>query len=276
MEEKDEVLNPEDFEDNSKEDGNSNEENQNEGSKEEESKENAKSQQDAENEEQKKKNAEYAKKRREQEEAKRKADEAKLRAEVEKEVKLGIHKVNPYTNQPIKDEEDLSVYEVMKQLDDEGKDPINDYPAKVAELNRKSKEEAKKKIEAEQKEKENFAKDIAEFQKAYPNVNLRELADNEEFIKFSENKAGRWSTIEIYEAYIEKQEMKKLKKIDSENDKKAEEKAKNITKTPKPSNNQFNNSTLLDKDPSKMSKEELAKYKQEFKEYWDNKYNGSH
>ena len=264
MEEKDEeLLNPEDFEEEteSKDDGKSNEEGktENQDSKEESSNEDAKLK-EQEAEDRKKKNAEYARKRREQEEAEREKREAKIRAEVERDTKLGIYKTNTYTNEPINDEEDLKVFEVMKELEKEGKDPINDYPKKVAEMNRKAREKAKLEEEKALKEKEDFSKDIADFKKKYPKVDLRELADNEEFIKFGADKTGRWTTAEIYEAFKKEQEMISLKNENKAKDKEANEQAKNINKTPS-----AKGSKPLSKSVDDMTNEE-------FMEYWKNKY----
>ena len=262
--EKDEVLNPEDFEEEteSKDDGKSNEEGktENQNSTEESSNEDADSK-EKKSEDEKKKNAEYARKRREQEEAERKKREAELRAEIEKEVKLGMYKKNPYTNEPIVDEEDLKQFEIQKALDDEGKDPIADYPKRVAELNRKAKLEEKKKLEEEAKEKENLTKDLMDFKEKYPKVDLRELADDKDFIEFSNGKTGRWTTAEIYEAYLSKKEMDSLKNKEKEIDKEAENQAKNITKTP--SANGHKNSP--------KSRDEMTD--EEFLVYWNKKYN---
>lgn len=258
--EKDELLNPDDFEEETEteDDGKSNEdeETENQSSTEESNNESAKSQKEKTDEEQKRRNSEYARKRREQEENERKKHEEELRKQIEKEVKLGMYKTNPYTNEPIKDEEDIRQYEIQKALDDEGKDPIHDYPKRVAELNRKEKAEAKKKQEQEQKEQENLKKDLMDFKEKYPDVDLRQLADDDSFIEFSEGKSGRWTTAEIYEAYQVKKEMDALKNKKNEIDKEAEQKAKNITKTPSANGSKSNTKTDIDR----MSAEEFTEY----------------
>lgn len=264
--EKDELLNPEDFEDDSKkEKGKEKEETQDEGSKEDE---NGKIAEDdekakAEAEEQKKRNAEYAKKRREQEEAERKKREAQIREETKREVELGIYKTNTFTNEPIVDEEDLEIYKIMKSLEEEGLDPINDLPKRIAKLNKEKKAENQKKAEQEKKEQENLSKDIADFVKKYPSVNLKELADNDEFIKFSNGKVGRWTTAEIYEAFMANQKAKDVDKKQKDEDKEIDKKADQVTKTPS-TNHGKNSSTVVDLD--KMSAEE-------FEDYFEKKYN---
>ena len=111
--------------------------------------ENAKTQKKKE-EEQKKKNSEFARRRREKEEADRKAREQKLMAQAKTQGKLEMIKTNPYTRESIEDEEDLKIYEIQKQLDDEGLDPLNDLPKRLAEIKRKE----LKKAEEQAKEKE--------------------------------------------------------------------------------------------------------------------------
>jgi len=270
--EKDDILNPEDFEDSkeeSKDEDKSKEEKEEtqdeESSKEDKDGKTAEEDEKAksEAEEQKKKNAEYARKRREQEEAERKKREAKIREETRREVELGIFKENPYTKEPIKDEEDLEVYKVMKQLDDEGLNPIEDYPKRVAELNRKAKKEAKEKAEQEEKDKEYFAKDIKDFKEKYPDVDLRKLANDEEYLKFSEGKAGRWSTAEIYQAYLDKQEMDALKGKKKEDEDKAKEQADSKTKTPTTTHSKSSKTEDVDKI------DDLESYKK----YMSEKYN---
>ena len=270
MEEKDDLLNPEDFDDTSKEDSKedekkekSNDEEKKEVSQDEESSEEEKDNEVAKKkaEEQKKKNAEYAKKRREQEEAERQKREAKIKEDTKREVELGIYKKNPYTNEPIKDEEDLEVFKVMKQLDDEGLNPVEDYPKRVAELARKRKQEEKAKAEKEQKDKEYFAKDIAEFKANYPDVNPVDLVKDEEFMKFSEGKSGRWTTTEIYEAYLKEKDMAEYKILKKEAEKKAKEQADKATKTP---------STNHGKTPKTDDIDNMTP--EEFKEYWKKKY----
>lgn len=263
MENKDDLLNPEDFEDESdkeekektKTDKDSNEDD----SKDKKDDDSSKEKEDEaakKAEEQKKKNAEYAKKRREQEEAERKKREEEIRVKTKREVELGIYKKNPYTDEPIVDEDDLEVYKTMKQLEEEGLNPIEDYPKRSAELARKRRAEEKEKAKKEAEEKEYFAKDIAEFKANHPDVDLKELAKDEEYLKFAEGKTKRWTTTEIYEAYMDKKEKSKKEKQEKEDDAKAEEQAKKSTKTPTTTHGK-NSKTV---DTSKMTDEEFIAY----------------
>lgn len=120
-------------------------------------------------------NAEFAKRRREAEAAaKEKAEKENHQAFVKGKI-AGIGGTNPYTNQPIEDEADLHQYELMKQADEQGKDPKEAY----FEMARKERiEEAKRKAEQEQKEKDGVElakKNIAEFETSHPDANFKEL-----------------------------------------------------------------------------------------------------
>ena len=70
------------------------------------------------------KNAEFARKRRE---AEKEEAVKKARVDAIKEV-LGT---NPYTKKPIEDADDVEEYLLMKQIENDGKDPIADYPEYV-------------------------------------------------------------------------------------------------------------------------------------------------
>ena len=235
-EKKDELLNPDDFADDEKQaDKEVEKSDKDVAAKDNDSSDESKKKAadlSKEEEEQKKKNAEYAKKRREQEEAERKKREAQIREEVKREVELGIYKTNTFTNEPIKDEEDLEVFKIMKELENEGLDPINDFPKRVAKLNKERKAETLKEQENAKKQREAFDKDIAEFVKLHPEVNLKELANDNEFIEFSNGKTGRWTTAEIYEAYMKEKTYKQAAEKEKAEKEHIDKQAADITSTP--------------------------------------------
>ena len=133
-------------------------------------------------------NAEFARKRREAEEAQRRAEQQRLQQEAYNRGKIeGIGGVNPYTKEPIEDEEDLHDYEVMKRLDEEGKDPIAEFPKVVREERQARKKklaedaETKRKAEEADRQKVEHAKaGIAELEKAYPAANFDWFKDHYE------------------------------------------------------------------------------------------------
>ena len=221
-----------------------------------------------EEEAEKEKNAKAAERRRKREKAQREreAREAKIREEATVQAKLGVLKTNPYTDEPIEDAEDLKIYEIQKQLDDEGLDPINDLPKRLAQNARKAAKEEAERLEKENKDKreldEKVNREVTELRQKYPNVNLAELARDELFKQCLDGRAGRWTQVEIYEYYLQrKAEAAKAAKED-EVKKIAEEGAKKISNPP--------SSTARGSSPQK-SVDEMSR--EEFETYFKNKYN---
>jgi len=82
------------------------------------------------------------KQRKEQERRAKELAEEKKKAEREaylKGIKMALGDRNPYTDKPIIDEEDLEEYEIMKKLDEQGKDPVEDYSDYIKEQKRLAK-----------------------------------------------------------------------------------------------------------------------------------------
>lgn len=223
-----------------------------------------KSQDEEEKEEKAKKNAHFAELRRRRE-AEEKEKERKIREEATIQAELGLLKRNPYTEEPITDAEDIKIYKIQKELDDEGKDPITDLPKRLAEINRKAiaeeKAKAEKEIAAKREQDDKISAEIKELREKYPKVDTAKLASDEIFKECLKGRAGRWSQTEIYELYLVKK---------AEADKKAEEEktkslvdksAKKVTSTPtSTASGKISASSIAD-----MSDEEFAKY-------WEEKY----
>ena len=265
-------LNPEDFDElfedestDGKEDEIENDEDESTDSTDDE---NAKAQKSKE-EEQKKKNSEFARRRREKEEAERLAKEEKLKNQAKVEAQLEILKVNPFTQEKIEDEEDLKIYKIQKELDDEGLDPISDLPKRLAEIKRKEKQESSKKTEEEAKLKEKINQDLDDFRKKYPKVDTKALSKDEDFLKFAYegDKVGRWTTAEIYEMY-------NLKKGNSANDdamknKEVEEVTNKMSKNPSSNpSGRIPNKSIENLDPNNPEDREA------FKKHWNKTYGG--
>lgn len=119
--------------------------------------------------------AKNARRRREQEQ-KALVDAAKKQARVEAilEVTGGV---NPWTKQPMKDAQDVAVYERMRRIEKAGGDPVADYAAATAEDARQA--------EATRAQAENDAKwyrdDLAAFRKAHPDVDAEALLADPDF-----------------------------------------------------------------------------------------------
>lgn len=223
-----------------------------------------------EKEEKAKRDSHYAKLRREKE-AKERAEkekqqaerEERIRKEAEIKAKLEMAKTNTFTNEPIVDEEDLKIFEIQQQLDAEGKDPINDLPKRLGEINRKKNKEAKelaeKQAKAQSESREKSKSEVAELREKYPKLNTAILAKDELFQELLEQRAGRWTLLEIYELYLTKKE--KETKKSTENAKEITKEAEKMTKVPSSAGN-----------GNKPSKSVADMTQQEFEEYWRNKY----
>lgn len=137
------------------------------------------------------KNAEFARKRRE---AEKEEAVKKARVDAIKEV-LGT---NPYTKKPIEDADDVEEYLLMKQIENDGKDPIADYPEYVK---KRAREKSSQNARA-QEEKDKVTKDLEEFSTIYPNVKISDVLENAEFNAFSEGKLGKVSLALVYAQYL--------------------------------------------------------------------------
>lgn len=141
-------------------------------------------------------NANYAQIRRKAEEdANKKIEEAKAKAYEEGKLAVYKGKINPYTNRPITDLADAEMYETMYQLEQDGKDPINDLPDAL--LNKRKEEN--RVIQEKKNLEEKTKKEVDEFVSKYPDVNLKELLDDSFFNDYIRGKDN--SLTELYEGF---------------------------------------------------------------------------
>ena len=136
-----------------------------------------------------------AEKRRERE-----AKEAAIRKRIEQEsyrkgIVDAVGGVNPYTNEEIKDEADVDEYLLMRKLDKEGKDPIQDYASAV-------KGEQRAKAEKAKADKER-AEEVAEFAQRYPSVDITALLQDPRFGKFAGKRVQHETLANVYADYLE-------------------------------------------------------------------------
>ena len=141
------------------------------------------------------KSASQAEKRRERE-----AKEQAIREKIEREsyrkgIVDAVGGVNPYTGEKIQDEADVDEYLLMKKLDKEGKDPIEDYAAAVKGEKREKAEKAK----AEQQR----VAELSEFAEKYPNVDVSALLQDAKFGKFAGKRVQHESLATVYADYLE-------------------------------------------------------------------------
>lgn len=132
--------------------------------------------------------------------------EARRKAEKEAEIKIKeayekgrleayIGKINPYTEEEIKDIQDVETYETMFQIAQAGKDPIQDYPKAIADKRRVDYEKELKDKEI----KEKVQKEVEDFKNKYPTINLNQLLADKNFNDYMDGKQK--PLVEVYESF---------------------------------------------------------------------------
>lgn len=139
----------------------------------------------------KEQNAEYARQRREAER------QAELKSTREKAIIEALRGKNPYTNEEMKDSADVEEYLAMREIDDNGGDPVGDFHKYQKDKRR----EAEQRASDEKKREEWFRNDVASFHEKYPDVNLDEIIKDEKFKLYAAGKVGNMSMVEIFEGF---------------------------------------------------------------------------
>lgn len=140
-------------------------------------------------------NAKYAEARRAKErevELQRTRAQARIEAVIE-----ATGGVNPYTQEKITDEKDVSEFLTMRKIAQSGGDPLHDYAKTIKQQMRDAETAAKR----ENDQREWYATDRESFAAAYPDVNLSELIRDKSFARFADGKVGRIPLTEIYKDY---------------------------------------------------------------------------
>jgi hypothetical protein len=203
------------------------------------------------------KDHEYAEKRREAEaKAKKEAEEGKIRQEAELKGKLSVLDENPYTKKPIKDEYDLKMYEAQKKLDREGKDPINDLADELANEERERKSKAEQEQAESKKTEEKANAEAKELLSSHPEVDAKALMEDQDFLKYADDKFGRWTLKEIYEGFKAKSDEAQEKEKEAQ----AKAEVKTVAKTKGSAPSAQAGGSSSPKDLSNMSYEEFKEY----------------
>ena len=141
------------------------------------------------------KNALEADKRRKRE-AKEAATRERIKAEAyRKGILDAVGKINPYTNEEIKDEHDFQEFLTMREIERNGGDPIEDYRSTL-----KSKER-------ERTQKENTANarraELEAFGEKYPDVDIDKLLGDQRFFRFAGKRLGNETLTDVYEDFVQ-------------------------------------------------------------------------
>lgn len=140
----------------------------------------------------KEQNAENARRRREAERQK------EMREMREKTIIEALNGTNPYTGEPMTDSFDVEEFEIMREIEKKGGDPLQEYPKY-----RKQKErEAQAKLAEDGKTDAWYKKDAESFRTAHPDVDLSSLLQDEGFRDYADGKIGRKPLSEIYNGFL--------------------------------------------------------------------------
>lgn len=201
-----------------------------------------------------KENAKFKQMRLEQEE--------KIKKDAYAKGQIDALKTNPYTGKPIRDKEDLEIYEIQKKLEEDQKDPVQDLAEAMASRNREARVKADKEKEANDELQKRAQKDLEDFyaagySKEDLNNFLKELESDEWKDFFGDSIAtGHMSPAKAYKA------MQKIKGNISEEVKKKEE-AKKIATPPSPTGSNKTQKGLDEMTLDEINKAFDGKYKKD-------------
>lgn len=187
-------------------------------------------------------NADYARERRKAEQ------EAAIKKARNDAIIDALNGENPFTHEKMEDSADVQEYLTMKEIEKNGGDPIADY-SKHLKAKAKEKEKASKEKSSQEEWIQN---DRDNFVSKHPDVELKQLLEDNLFRQFAIGRVGKMSMDKIYNDYNQT--------ILTEIDKRATERAAqllaNNAATPGKLENQ---SASPPKSIQKMSKEEFEK-----------------
>ena len=137
-------------------------------------------------------NSEYAERRREAERQKAIKD-----AEVKATIRA-LGGVNPFTEEEMKDADDVEEFLAMQEIKQSGGDPVADY---MKHMKNRKKEQAAEAARAEQVTAR-MNTELEDMRTSYPDVNIDDLIKDEAFNSYADGKVGRVPLKQIYEGFI--------------------------------------------------------------------------
>lgn len=200
----------------------------------------------------------------------RRAKEAKEREEAITKAKRegiieGLGGTNPYTGEKITDDIDFELYQEMKDAESKGYDPMS--VTDMLKYRKSIAQEAKAKNAEAKQEQEKVEKDVEEFVKQNPNVDVKELFKNEDFMDFADELMGKVPLTSIYKKYTQTQNLAEKKAEDIA----ISEKARREASVGSLTTGDNNEGELSIEDIANMSREEIDKnYDKVYKSYFKN------
>lgn len=181
----------------------------------------------------------YKQKRLQEKEEKRLMEEGRRKGLLE-----SINYHNPYTDEDIKDDEDIEEYFTMKEMSNKGLDPLKDYA--------KYQKEQRRAAKARETKASSVEDDILKFRQENPDTSIDSVLQNQDFINLFGTSIGTVPLSILWKAYGEMQK--------KNNEQKVKEEVKMRRQQNQPGSfGGTTKATLKAKDFSKMSDEELEK-----------------
>lgn len=146
-------------------------------------------------------------------ERRRAMEAAEAKAVREEAILDALGHKNPFTDEEMKDSEDVEEYLMMREIEESGGDPLRDF-SKHQKQKAREKREA---LEEEEAGRERLAADIARFGKEFPGVDISTLFDDPNFAAYADGKLGaKGATLtdvyRDYEAFVERLTGEKAKR----------------------------------------------------------------
>ena len=104
---------------------------------------------------------------------------------------------NPYTGEEMKDSKDVEEYLMMKEIEKNGGDPLQDF----SKYHKAKERERETKANEKAQQEDWYQKDREAFVAKYPDINLNDLIADEKFSSYADGKVGIRPLSEIYEGY---------------------------------------------------------------------------
>lgn len=133
-------------------------------------------------------------------ERRRAMEAAEAKAVREEAILDALGHKNPFTDEEMKDSEDVEEYLMMREIEESGGDPLRDF-------SKYQKQKAREKREALEKEsagRERLAADVARFGEEFPDVDISTLFDDPNFAAYADGKlgAGGATLTDVYRDYV--------------------------------------------------------------------------
>lgn len=227
--------------------------------------ENEEEQKTTEEEKQKEKNRKFAQERirrkKELEDKKRKEEQESYKKNGYVEgIKKATKGKNPYNDtHNLTDEFDIEIYNMQQELEAQGKDPVEDLPAYIAQ---KRREERQKQIENERTENERsqrISDEIKSFNEKYGEETAKKIFEDDEFIDFSDGLLGNVPLNVVYEKFLGQKAKSEAKAKDLALEKDA--RRKSSTGPTAKGNNEYSSILSMDsKDLAELSRQIAKRY----------------